>query len=299
MVNIVKHFETTKHLIDGGEVVLELRPHLGMSQLGHACSRYLWYQLHWAYKETVTKRLTRLFARGHREEPEIYKLLESIGYLVNSETLRDKLCEREEVIWDDKYNQLEMHYGFGHILGHADGTVEGVIEAPKTPHLLEIKTASDAKFKKFKKQNNLEKSHPQYFAQTQLYMHMLGLKRCLWLVVNKNDDDIHIERIRYDKGKAEDYLRKGDMILMCNNPPRAPFPPTFYECKWCSAKEICRNKAPMEQNCRTCIYSSIERDGVWNCTLEAGHPAPIPLTFQRHGCHEYEARENDEPRLQD
>lgn len=269
MVNLTKVFETTKHLIDGGDIVAELRPYLGMSQLGHSCPRFLWYQFRWAYQDRYSKRLARLFARGHREEPILDQLLRDIGYEVDSEAAQE-----------------EMVTGFGHIKGHCDGKVKGVIEAPKTTHLLEYKTASDAKFKQYKKANDLSKSNPVYYAQTQLYMHFLKLTRCLWICVNKNDDDIHIERIRYNKAEAMDLIRKGEHILLSAEPPRQPFVRTYYECKWCSAKEVCWNGQPMQRNCRTCRHVELEHEGKWACGLNGG---TIPLDFQRKGCEEYDA----------
>ena len=269
MADLKGLYKTTKYLLDSGEIKCDLRPYLGMSGLGHSCSRYLWYSFHWAYEDAISKRLQRLFQRGHDEEPKVIKLLEGIGYNIHSD-------------------QKEMVYGFGHVKGHIDGIVENVIEAPKTPHLFELKTASDSKFKGYAKINNLQKSHPVYYAQTQLYMHFLKLTRTLWIVVNKNDDNIHIERIRYNKDHAEDLLRKADSILMSTFPPRQPFVRTYFECKWCDAKDVCWNGLPMEKNCRTCKSLCLAHEGKWDCEI---HGPDVPLDFQRKGCSLYAAIE--------
>jgi hypothetical protein len=240
-----------------------------------------------------SKRLKRLFARGHREEKHVIALLESIGYTVNGPELIKAILKKTGFVQTVDATtgdmQIEMINGFGHIKGHNDGVVEGVIEASKTPHLLEIKTAADAKFKKFKKINNLAKSHPMYYAQTQLYMHHLKLTRCLWYVVNKNDDDIHVERIRYNRGEAEDLLRRGEHILLSTCPPRQPFPKTYFECKWCGAYDVCWKDVPMNKSCRSCEYAEIAHDGKWNCGSPAGRGMIIPIEFQRVGCGEYKA----------
>ena len=119
----------------------------------------------------------------------------------------------------------------------------------------------------------------------------MKLKRCLWIVINKNDDDIHIERIRYNKDHAEDLLRKADMVLMSATPPRRPFIRTFFECKFCSARGVCWDGVPVEKNCRTCVHSGIEHEAKWSCQHNDG--AEIPVDFQRKGCDEYEAIEGD------
>ena len=42
----------------------------------------------------------------------------------------------------------------------------------------------------------------------QIYMHLLGLKRALYLAKNKNTDELYSERIKYDKAEAERLLLK-------------------------------------------------------------------------------------------
>ena len=40
------------------------RPHLGGSQIGHSCSRALWYQFRWTWREEHPGRILRLFETG-------------------------------------------------------------------------------------------------------------------------------------------------------------------------------------------------------------------------------------------
>ena len=58
---------------------MEMRPYLGMSKLGHPCSRYLWYSFRWCFTVEIEARKKRLFMRGHREEPAIIHELQQIG----------------------------------------------------------------------------------------------------------------------------------------------------------------------------------------------------------------------------
>jgi hypothetical protein len=208
-----------------------------------------------------------LFARGHREEPEIIKELELIGIK----------CDP---------TQLKSIAGDGHIQGHCDGTAVGVIEAPKTKHLLEFKTMSDKYFKQLVKSGSVKETKFVYYVQCQLYMHHLKLKRTLFISVNKNDDSYYVERLRYNKKEAVEYLGRGEMVLMCDEPPVAAFAPTFWQCKFCSARLECRNKKDMQINCRTCTHSELMPKGKWQCNYH--DIASIPLKGQRLGCTDHD-----------
>ena len=278
MVNITKYFETTKHAIDGGEVELEFRPYLGMSQIGEECARALWYSFRWMYRDTTSPRMVRLWNRGHREEPELIKELERIGMTCSGD-------------------QAEMLAAWGHMKGHRDGVGIGVIEAPKTPHLLEFKTLSDKNFKKLQKVK-LAKYSSKYWAQVHCYMKFGKLTRCLFIAVNKNDDDLYIERIHYDKNVAEDMIRKGEFIVQSDVPPaRAYSTKTFFACKWCPANSICWEGAEPQKNCRTCKYGNpltgenAGMQGTWVCTLPDEF-VTIPLEIQRTGCKNYVRKES-------
>ena len=273
MVSLTAHFKTTKYLLDEGEVVLKHRPYLGMSQLGHECSRYLWYQFRWAFEDTTSKRMVRLWNRGHREEPEIIKALNGIGVDV----------------WGD---QTEMLAGHGHIKGHNDGICKGVVEAPKTIHLAEFKTVKDSGFKELQKKR-LEKYSPTYWAQCQLYMHFLKLTRTLFIAVNKNDDSYYVERIYYEKAEAMDLIRKGESIILADCPPDRAFPSkTFFKCRWCSANQQCWEDAPLQKNCRTCKSCELCIEGEWSCSeLKEGNR--IPDARQRIGCDLYRGLNNE------
>lgn len=277
MADLTGIFKTTKHLLDGGEVVEPQRPYLGMSGLGHFCSRYLWYGFRFTYKSSKTKRIIRLLKRGHREEEVLIGYLREVGIEVTNA-------------------QAEMVAGFGHIKGHNDGVAKGMPEAKKNPHVLEIKAIADTYFKALQKKGSIKKYSYVYYAQATLYMHHLKMNRCLFIVVNKNTDEIYIERIEYDPGEAEDLLRKGESILMAQVPPERPphASQTYFECKWCDAKDVCYGKKPMEKSCRSCTHVDLEHEGKWSCGLNPSEDQPIiPLEVQRVGCKHYQAVPNE------
>jgi len=210
--------------------------------------------------------MKRLFGRGHREEPEIVKELEKVGL----------------EFWGD---QTEMIGFAGHAKGHCDGMCKGVLEAPKTVHLAEFKTMNDKSFKQTKKEG-VKLSKPTYYAQMQRYMHGLKLTRALFVAVNKNDDSWYIERVEYDATFAEALLGKEADIILAEIPPTKPFHPSYYECKFCSARGICHGGEEIHKTCRTCVHIDIKNEGKWGCLY---HKKDLTTEEQRHGCDDYES----------
>jgi hypothetical protein len=95
----------------------EHREHLGASQIGHQCDRYLWYVFRWVNLPTFNGRLLRLFGTGKREEPRVYEELRGIGVELHTE---------------DSGKQIECRDASGHFGGSIDGIGRGFPEAPKT-----------------------------------------------------------------------------------------------------------------------------------------------------------------------
>ena len=265
MVAIPQNTNTTLHVIEHGEVAQVTRPYLGMSSLGHSCPRYLWYAFRWCYTEYHTPRKLRLFNRGHREEPAMIEQL-------NRKGIR---------FWGA---QTEFTCAHGHCLGHCDGFCDKVIEAPKTVHLAEFKTISDTYMKKLKK-DGVKLYSPAYYGQTQIYMKHANLTRCLFMAVNKNDDEYYIERIRYDENYAANLERKAENIILSEGPPPKQFESTWFECKWCAAKDICHNGMEVDHNCRTCQYCDLCPDGKWECS-HIGLQITTSMQRLEHKCYE-------------
>jgi hypothetical protein len=265
MVALNGIFKTTLGEIEKLGEKQEHRPYLGMSQIGHSCSRYLWYSFRWAYEINHSARLLRLFNRGHREEPAIVETLNKIGIICYGD-------------------QTEIVMAHGHAKGHCDGMSMGVIEAPKTVHLNEYKTMSDKYFKEVCKLG-VKASKPIYYAQCQIYMKKLKLTRTLFIAVNKNDDSMYIERIKYSKDFADELERKAEDIILSEKPPKKEFDSTWFECKYCDARDICHFEGIPEKNCRTCENCDILPEGKWECSR---HNIPLATGQQRIGCNKYQ-----------
>jgi len=246
------------------------RDHLGASILGHKCERYLWLGFRWAFREQVPGRIRRLFRRGHNEESMIVSDLRAIGCDVRD--LQSDGSSQWRVI-------LAPHVG-----GSLDAIIEsGVPEAPKARHVAEFKTHSLKSFGDLVAKG-VAKAKPLHYVQMQSYMHGTGIERALYVAVCKDDDRLHIERVHYDKDIAKKHIERGARIVLAERmPPGISQDPSWYDCKFCPARDICHgNRTTKEINCRTCAHSTPGSDGQWRCARWDNEP--IPPEAQRDGC---------------
>jgi len=248
------------------------RGYLGASALGKPCSRALWYGFHWAKPAQFPGRIHRVFQTGHLQEPRVVSDLRGIGCVVNEV---DPATGKQ---WG--YSEASTGY---HLAGNLDGQVTGVPGAPKTKHVLEVKTSSDKYFKIMQK-DGVEKAKPEHFAQMQLYMHWSQCTRALYFVVNKDNDEIYTERLEYSHDKAHALIDKALAIITSDAPPaRLSEDPTWYECKFCDYQDMCHGQALPAVTCRSCAHSTPVLTGTatWTC---AKFDCEIPLEGQREGC---------------
>jgi hypothetical protein len=125
---------------------------------------------------------------------------------------------------------------------------------------------------------------PEHVVQSQHYMHHLGARLALYVAVNKDDDDIHVEFLPYE----ERYHIEGEPIIRetihsPRHPRRISSSPSWYKCKgFCDHWETCHNGKPMRKSCRTCGHSMAVDGGNWICTK--WNNAVIPREAQLVGC---------------
>lgn len=232
------------------------RAYLGGSVIGQECERRLWYSWRWCQPpgQEFDGRMRRLFDRGHREEETFVRELRGIG------------CQVHDVD-PSTGQQFRFKAVDGHFGGGIDGVVLGVPEAPKTWHLVEMKTHNERSFTALLKEG-VAKAKPEHEAQMQVYMHLAGLTRALYLAVNKNDDSLHAERVRYDEAAAERLMEKAERIIYAPEPlPGISADPAFYKCKWCPVAAVCHGTRLPPVSCRTCAHATpeLDGDGRWTC----------------------------------
>jgi hypothetical protein len=214
--------------------------------------------------------MLRLFETGQREEDRIVANLRSTGATVlevDPETGR----------------QFRVEAHGGHFGGSLDGAALGLLEAPKTWHVVEFKTHSVKSFTDLVAKG-VVKSKPQHAAQMQIYMHLTGLTRAMYVAVCKDTDALHIERIEADPAEATRLLDKAERIIGAQHPPaRISEDPTWFECRMCSHHAACHAGEAAALNCRTCLHST-PVDGGWHC---ARHDRRLDAQGQRRACHRH------------
>ena len=253
--------------LDAADAALERRAfddkprgYLGMSQIGDSCERKLWYSFRWAGREKFKADTLKRFADGHRTEDLIISRLKLVDGLVVMAIAPGG-------------GQLRVIDHGGHFSGHLDGTVEGLLQAPKTRHVLEVKCVGDKKFAEFKKavselgeKQALRKWNPVYYAQAQCYMHYTGLHRHWIVVATAGGRDWTSARTEYNKEDAERLTKKAKRIIDSQEPlDKISNKPDWYECKWCAYKGICHDKDMPDRTCRTCLHAEAMSDGRWHC----------------------------------
>lgn len=243
------------------------RDHLGASLIGKTCARALWYDFRWVTPSWHSGRLLRLFETGQLEEARLVRNLRATGATVlevDPETGR----------------QFRVDAHGGHFGGSLDGVAFGLLEAPKTWHVLEFKTHSKKSFADLVAKGVVQ-SKPQHAAQMQVYMHLTGITRALYVAVCKDTDQLHLERIEADRAFAERLLDKAERIIFAQHPPeRLSEDPAWFECRLCAHQEACHGGGGAAVTCRSCLHATPVEDA-WHC---ARHDRRLDAQEQRHAC---------------
>lgn len=252
------------------------RKHLGASVIGKSCQFKQWLIFRWAKKERFIGRMLRLFNRGHEEEARFARWLRMAGVKVWTE---DPATGKQFRVSACK--------------GHFGGSLDGIgLELPDLPSdvyfNLEFKTHAD-KYFKLLQNDGVANAHPEHYTQCQTYGNLFGLTHCLYMGVNKNDDELHCELIQVDPREGRNVLAKAEAIIFAVTiPPRVSKDPAFFKCKFCDFKDICRRGAPPAKNCRTCGYSEPIDDAQWFCrkyqvvlSLDVQNRSDCP-SYQKH-----------------
>lgn len=243
------------------------RAHLGASLIGKSCERALWFDFRWVTKAFFEGRMLRLFETGQLEEARLVRNLRATGATVLD-------------LDPDTGRQFRVSAVDGHFGGSLDAIAIGILEAEKTWHVVEFKTHSAKSFSELQAKG-VQRAKPQHYAQMQIYMHLIGMTRAIYLAVAKDTDALYVERIAADRDEAERLLAKAKRIISAPRPlAKISEDASFFECRMCSHRNVCHTGNLAAVNCRTCLHSTPIENG-WHC---ARHDQALDFDAQRRAC---------------
>jgi hypothetical protein len=176
--------------------------------------------------------------------------------------------------------RLEEERG-GHFGGSLDGVGLGIPEAPRTWHVLEFKTHNAKSFAELRKAG-VQKAKPEHWAQMQVYMHLTGLTRALYLAACKDTDALYAERVRVDHHAAEQLIARAGRIIFAARPPaRISDDPDWFQCRLCPHHDTSHGERLPARTCRSCLHITPVEDGTWHC---ARFDRRLSADEQRAGC---------------
>lgn len=253
------------------------RGHLGMSQIGRPCEREIFYSFRWAAQNNFDAATLKRFEDGHASELVAVRRLKAVPGI-----------ELHEV--DESGNQFRFEDFGGHFSGSCDGAVLGILQAPKTWHILEIKASAkhedlDKAKRKVGEKAALAEWNPTYYAQAALYMHYAGLDRHYLVCVSPGARKWTSVRTEADPVHAEVLRAKAERIIFTDTAPARIGGPDSFTCRWCDFHALCHGaEVRAERNCRTCLSVTVVPDGTWRCE-KFGHT--LSKDDQAAGCPEH------------
>lgn len=242
------------------------------SMLASECDRALWLFLHWApAPEKFDGRMLKLFDSGHYHEAKMIEGLKAAGLEVHE-------------VDPDTGKQFLARALSGHVRGKLDGIVRGVPESPAKWHVFEAKSHGEKSWKPLDKAQSVKVGKVEHWVQIQVYLHIRGIDRALYVAVRKATDHLYCERIYYDPEFCAKLFARLERILRTDMPP-APISEkrNAPDCLFCKAKAVCSGLAFARLNCRTCLHASpdFSGDAAWSCQRWA---KPLSPDEQRAAC---------------
>lgn len=257
------------------------RAYLGMSGVGDACSRKVWYRFRWMAPARFDASTLKKFDDGHAGED------------VQAARLR-----MVEGVTLHTHNEDGSQFGFsdlgGHFRGHMDGAIIGLLQAPKTWHVWEHKQSAPSVYSRLSaivakvgEGDALKEWNGTYYGQAQLYMHYSGITRHYLTVATAGGRETQSVRTKYSKEDALALIELARELVYANEPPmRVSDSPSWWQCKFCEHIEACHGLAAVYPavNCRTCAFSTPTECGRWRCTRDG---AGLSTRDQQAGCREH------------
>jgi hypothetical protein len=259
------------------------RNHLGMSLIGHQCSRRSWYTFRWFTQVKHKARTLRLFKRGQDEEHKLCAWLRAAGFEVQE---LDPETGKQFSFRDKEAPQVG---------GSIDGVLRGVPGEDRGQRIgLECKTMNAAGFRQVQAKG-CKVAQPIHYSQMNGYMDIsqdtrTWLSKFLYLVVNKDNDEIHMEIIDWDPLRSDPDLALARQVVAAQEPPdRVSQYEDWYICKMCDHRGVCHRGEAPAVNCRTCKHGNRKANdpSMWVC---ARFELALNRKAQLEGCEYHSPR---------
>ncbi len=193
--------------------VRQTRDYIGASEVGTECLRAIWYSVREPVPEEIPGRIGRIFERGHREESWVLDDLRQAGFEIERQEFRTR--------------------------GLLSGTCDGIATIDGKRYVIEVKCLAERSWKEIQKKG-LQKGHAKYWAQCHAYMHIYELDQCLFIAVNKNNDEILCELVQFESGIVARLENAIHLVSMSPDPlTRIAESPGWWQCKICPHYERC------------------------------------------------------------
>jgi len=256
------------------------RAHLDASQIGRPCSRAIWYAFRWAMRRPLSVTGYRAIQDSHRGKQVMADWLRSIEGV--------QLWTEDE---DHPGQPISFQSLGGHFAGSLDGVIQGLPQAPKTPHVWEHKQVNEKKFNKLVRliaehgeKAALAEWDEVYYAQAQVYMRMMGLTRHFLTVCTPGNRAIASCRTEHDKERSAALMTKATKIIVAERPPlKLSDRPDHFVCQQCDFRALCQGVSEPSVHCRTCAHSTArtQDSAPWQCELRN---LALSEGIQREGC---------------
>lgn len=205
----------------------EKRNYLGFSIIGHICNRYLWLQFHHGeIARQMTEKQAVIFENGHIVEKKLIHQLRQAGFEITDQ-------------------QVEYSLFDGLVKGHPDG----IINHPEHGKvILEIKGVNNATFVKFVR-HGVKHTSQTYYGQSILLAGAANLPGCVFLIENKDNQELYEEFIPFNQEEYEQLCLKAYSIIYFNAIPKGiSSRMDWWQCFNChfNHDEACRKQWEME-----------------------------------------------------
>lgn len=215
------------------------RNYLGASAIGDECARKLWLTIN---PEWIHERYSVTY------KPMPYN---NVAAIEDGHRTEDLIVERMRLVdglqlWTKDDNGEQYGFDWGFLSGHYDGVILGLFQAPKTPHIFEVKCCKDKKYAALQKcirdygeKNALKHWDEVYYAQAVIYMEAEELTRHYLVCSLPGGRDQISVRTEANPKFAKALIEKAKRIHGAKEPPERIAGKDYFKCKWCKFYEVC------------------------------------------------------------